>query len=133
MVAYFTPRDPKIVLYRRTVDKPVGFMETVTHELLHWMSVGRRTRPLTARQANFEEGLAEAVSLDLFPSLIAKVNGGYRFSISPSGYQRQVAVVRDVSARMCGTSDWRSSCARAFRVRLVNTPPEARPALLGQP
>ena len=100
---------------------PADRLVVVLHEVLH--QVGMANDLHGGDEMSTEEGAVEAVTHDLRPTLLRRVRG--RDVNVPVAYRAWVTSVRNASARATGTR-WTSPAARAWRARLVATPPAAR-------
>jgi len=100
---------------------PADRLVVVLHEVLH--QVGMANDLKGGDEMSTEEGAVEAVTHDLRPALLRRLQG--RDVNVPVAYRSWVTSVRNASARATGTR-WTSPAARAWRARLVATPPAAR-------
>jgi len=101
---------------------PADRVVVVLHEVLH--QVGMANDLEGGDEMPTEEGAVEAVTHDLRPVLLRRHIG--RDVNVPVAYRSWVSAVRTASARATGTR-WTTAAARAWRARLVATPPAARP------
>jgi len=104
--------------------------EILVHEWLHRAATWACWRSPDGFE--WEEGITQALTADVLPAW------GKRFLGSPwvrpgRMYQREVSVVRAVSARATGSSTWRSPAARQYRRALWAASCEQRAALLAVP
>lgn len=98
-------------------DRPM----VVLHEVLHQVAMrqGLEDGPDMAT----EEGVVEAVTHDLRPVWLKRVRG--QAVPVPVAYPQWVATVRRASARAT-SAPWTSPAARAWRARVLATPPAQR-------
>lgn len=101
-------------------DRPVA----IIHEVLHQVSMANGLSG--SDNMAEEEGLAEAVSQDLRPVWLRSIRG--RDAAVPVAYRPQVAAVRAASAAATGRV-WSSPAAKAWRYKVMATPPAQRPAI----
>jgi hypothetical protein len=101
--------------------------EILVHEWLHRAATGPCWRSPDGFE--WEEGITQALTADVLPAW------GKRFLGTPwvrpgRMYQREVSVVRAVSAKATGSTSWRTPAARAYRRALWAGSCEQRSALL---
>ena len=124
---WFSTRDAE-VFARPPRQWPPDRHVSMLHEVLHQVGMARGLEGGDDMPA--EEGSAEAVAHDLRPAWLRKVMG--RDQPVPVAYPGWVASVRRASAAATGAA-WTSPAARAWRARLLATPPLDRdPAVTAQ-
>ncbi|MBL6633187.1 MAG: hypothetical protein ISP32_02195 [Thermoleophilia bacterium] len=96
-------------------------LTALLHEVLHQVGMERGLEE--GGHMSVEEGAVEAVTHDLRPAWLKRIMGRNR--AVAVAYPQWVASVRRASA-VATQRPWKSSAARAWRARLVATPPLQR-------
>jgi hypothetical protein len=109
---------------RRGLDGPdAGYV--AIHELLHT----RDLAPDEYGDGDIEEGVVDAVTLDVYPAWLH-----WRLPNHPAvwgpAYPRQVAAIRYASARATGSRTWKDRAARIWRRQLLEADAAGRQQML---
>ena len=99
----------------------VSATATVLHEVLHQIGLGYG---LNSETVWLEEGVVQAVTLDLLPGVMRRMRAPY-FSSPYAAYSDRVSAVRAASTEATGQA-WTSPAARRWRLNLLVTPPDQR-------
>ncbi len=113
---------------RLELDRMATALAVLLHESLH--ATGPRAREdfrLTSSGRAFEEGITEAVTLDLLPSLARSLGGSERFQRAlrravgryRPAYQRQVNRIRRLSTEATG-KPWANDEAKRWRIMVAD-------------
>lgn len=95
------------------------------HELLHT----RNLSPEDYGDGDLEEGVVDAVTLDVYPAWLHWRLTDEAAMWGPA-YPRQVAAVRYASARATGSRTWRTRAARIWRRQLLESDATGRQQML---
>lgn len=105
------------------------------HELAHTLPSGTQYAKMTYNQRAFEEGVSDALALDLTQHVALKLFGARYFSVSigpeDTNYEKCTRFVRQLSVSITGAK-MRSPQARRYRFQLAAAPLETRNEMLRQ-